>query len=238
MSSTAPRSFTYAGDVIVPVRSRGGERLRDRARGEPRQVSAARIWLARSSNPLGGRGIGGTAVGRIVLESAIVRRIVRRRDHDAVGESRGAAAVVREDGVRERGRGRVAEVVRRPSPRRRWPPSTSSALAKAGSESACVSLARKSGPSAPLRRTIFADRLGDGQDVTFVERAIERRCRDDRRFRKLTRCAGTPGSGFGVVGGDQAGNVHQHGGCWGLASKRIEGHDTKVRALPPFTQSC
>ena len=50
-------------------------------------------------NPAGDRGIGGAAVGRVVLESTIVRRIVRRRDHDAVGESALAATVVAQDRV-------------------------------------------------------------------------------------------------------------------------------------------
>ena len=62
-------------------------------------------------NPPGGAGVGRTAIGRIVLEATIVRRIVRRRDHDAVGEPCGAAAVVSQNRVRERGSRRVAERV-------------------------------------------------------------------------------------------------------------------------------
>ena len=41
--------------------------------------------------------IGGAAVGRVVLEAAVLRRIVRRRDHDAICEARPPAAVVDEN---------------------------------------------------------------------------------------------------------------------------------------------
>ena len=36
----------------------------------------------------GGVGVGGAAVRRVVLEAAVARRVVRRRDHDAVGQPR------------------------------------------------------------------------------------------------------------------------------------------------------
>src|ERR1035437_2392735 len=84
-----------------------------------------------------------------------------------------------------------------------------------------------------IGRTVLADRLRDRQDVAFVERAIER---------GAAMPGGTEAHGRigreAVVGGDQTGDVHQHGGRRALAGKRIEGHHTKVRALPPFAQSC
>ena len=58
----------------------------------------------------GGIGVGGSAVGRVVLEAAVPGRVVARRDHDAVGQPAGAAAVRLEDGVRD-GRGRGVAVV-------------------------------------------------------------------------------------------------------------------------------
>ena len=49
---------------------------------------------------------------RVVLEAAIARRIMRRRDHNAVGKTRFPAFVVREDRVRDRGRRSILVVLR------------------------------------------------------------------------------------------------------------------------------
>lgn len=59
-------------------------------------------------DPAGRLGPGRAAVRRVVLESAVARRVVRRSDHYAVGEPRGTAPVVGEDGVRHRRGGGVA----------------------------------------------------------------------------------------------------------------------------------
>ena len=48
-------------------------------------------------NPLRDVGVGRAAVRRVVLEAAVLRRVVRRSDHDAVGQVRCAAAVVHQD---------------------------------------------------------------------------------------------------------------------------------------------
>ena len=60
-------------------------------------------------DPLGGAGVGGAAAGWVVLEAAVLGRVVRGRDDDAVGERLNAVLVVREDGMRECGRGGVTE---------------------------------------------------------------------------------------------------------------------------------
>ena len=54
------------------------------------------------------RGVGRAAAGRVVLEAAVGRRIVRGRDHDAVGAAAWVLAVPGQDGVRDAGRRRVA----------------------------------------------------------------------------------------------------------------------------------
>ena len=56
-------------------------------------------------DPAGDVGIGGAAVGRIVFEPAVVRRVVRGSDDDAVGQAVGAAAIVDEDGMGDDGSG-------------------------------------------------------------------------------------------------------------------------------------
>src|SRR5262249_57342041 len=60
--------------------------------------------------PGGHVGVGGAAVGRVVLEAAVRGRVVRGRDDDAVGEMLRAAAVVGEDGVRYHRRRRDAVI--------------------------------------------------------------------------------------------------------------------------------
>ena len=96
-------------------------------------------------DPFGGGGVGGAAVGWVVLEAAVLGWIVRRGDNDAVGHVALASVIVGEDGVGERGGGGVGEVgVDMVS--MLLAASTSRAVAKAGSERAWVSWARKRGP--------------------------------------------------------------------------------------------
>ena len=65
-------------------------------------------------DPLGGGGVGGAAVGWVVLEAAVLGWVVGGRDDDAVGLRLAVVGgVVGEDGVGERGGGGVAEAGRR-----------------------------------------------------------------------------------------------------------------------------
>ena len=86
---------------------------------------------------------------------------------------------------------------------------TSTIVCTAGSESACVSRPRKSGPSIPCASPLAADGLGDRGDVGLGEGAVERRAAVARR------AEGDALLGIGrvgplvVVGGKQALDVHQ-----------------------------
>ncbi len=79
-------------------------------------VAGGEEFVGPGGDPAGGVGVGRAAVGRVVLEAAVLGRVVRRRDDDAVGEGGGAAgagravAVVAQDRVRDRGRRGVAVV--------------------------------------------------------------------------------------------------------------------------------
>ncbi len=110
--------------------------------GGGRGVARALVWHPRDlvdagrqelvGAALDGRGdvgVGRSAVGRVVFEAPVGRRVVRRRDDDAVGQLGRvrAPAIPRQDGVRD-GRGRRQLVVRgdahrqrrfAPAPRRR-----------------------------------------------------------------------------------------------------------------------
>jgi hypothetical protein len=59
-------------------------------------------------DPAGDVGVGRSAVRRVVLEAAVLGWVMRWRDDDPVGQAVRAAAVVGEDGVRERRRWRKA----------------------------------------------------------------------------------------------------------------------------------
>ena len=139
-------------EIIVLVRGRRAQRAcASGMRFTPSRPPSSSA-LARCLDPAGDVGVGRAAVRRVVLEAAVFGRIVRRRDDDAVGEPAGAAAVVDEDRVRDRRRRRVFAVRARSCISTPFAASTSSALAKAGSDSACVSMPRNSGPSMPCAR--------------------------------------------------------------------------------------
>ncbi len=93
-------------DVVVRVR---GGRPPRRAIGCSLDAGRAgrEQFIGAVLDPFGDVRICGTAVGRVVLEAAVVGRIVRGRDDDAVGQAGAAAAVVSENRMRDGGRWRV-----------------------------------------------------------------------------------------------------------------------------------
>ncbi len=84
-------------------------------RGDERQALHAGVFFIKQDiravlYPFCGVCVGGAAVGRVVLEAAVLRRIVRRRHDNAVGEMILTTAVVGENGMRNN-RGRREAVV-------------------------------------------------------------------------------------------------------------------------------
>ena len=116
--------------------------------------------------------IRGAAGRRVVLDAAILGRVVRRRDDDAIGQTGAATAVVHEDGMRDDGRGRpfalarVAHlhVVRREDLER-------GALRRLGE---CVRVrAEEQRPGRALRLAVLAHRLRHREDVRLIEAEAE-----------------------------------------------------------------
>ena len=109
MSMTLPQVVDVGQDEVVLVR---GRRLQRRVERHALHagVAAAQQLVGPVLDPPGDVGVGRAAVGRVVLEAAVLGRIVRRRDDDAVGEAGRAAAVVDEDGARDDRRRRDAVV--------------------------------------------------------------------------------------------------------------------------------
>ena len=182
-------------DEVLGARRRGRERrcVRDALHAG---VAGAQQLVGAILDPPRDVGVGRAAVGRVVLEAAVLRRIVRRRDDDAVGEVPAAAAVVDEDRARDRPASGV-------KPSSRWitvstplAASTSSAVRCAGSGQRMRVLAHEQRPVDALFAPVVADRLRDRQDVRLGERAA--RASEPRwpLVPKLTCCAGSSASGL------------------------------------------
>ena len=128
----------------------------------------------------GGVGVGGAAVGRVVLEAAVARRVVRRGDDDAVGQVAVAAAVERQDRVADRRRRGVAvgridhrhNVVGGQHLQRRHPGRLGQRVGVAADEQR---------PGGALRGPVLDDGLRGRQDVRLVERGVQARPAVPRR---------------------------------------------------------
>ncbi len=122
----------------------------------------------------GGVGVGGPAMRRIIFVAAILRRIVRRRDHDAVGMTAAPSLVVGEDRVRDDRRRRVAAVL---------VDHDVDAVGGKHLDRACQRrFGQRMGVDADEQRpgqagvaAIVADRLRGREDMVLVERGFERR---------------------------------------------------------------
>ena len=93
-------------EVVVAMNRGGAKRLRRRE--APHTAQLAREELVRPVlDPPGDHRIRWPSVRGVVLEPAVARWIMRRRDDDAVGQTAGAPAVVDEDRMRNGRRRRV-----------------------------------------------------------------------------------------------------------------------------------
>ena len=170
-------------------------------------------------------GVGRAAVGRVVLEPAVVWWVVRRRHDDPVGQVAPAVLgpVGDEDGVRD-GRGRSESIGR-----------VDAGIDPACHEHAegrgrrrfgqCVSVAAdEQRPAIAALHSIAAYRLGRRQDVGLVERVAERRAAMPRRPERhpLGR-VGRVGSAV-VIGRQQGVDIDEDRRVGGLTSPFAEDH--------------
>ena len=132
------------------------------------RVACAQQRIRPVFDPMCNVGVGRPPIRRIVFKAAILRRIVRRRNDNAIGEAIATAPVVHEDRARDRGCGRVSVV-----------PLDDRVHAVGGKDFERCALGRcgdRMGVLAhiewsarPLRAAIVADGLGDRQDVSLGE---------------------------------------------------------------------
>ena len=163
------------------------------------------------------------AVGRIVFEAAVMGRIVRGRDHDAVGEPCCAPPVVSENRVRN-SRGRSVFIAVRDHD---FHAVGRQHLQRAGQSRHGERMrvhAEKQRAVDVLLRPVQANGLADGQDMPFVEGLVEggsampRGAEGNPLFRhRRVRC-------LGVIGRHQSGYIHQHRGFGRLSGKGADFH--------------
>ena len=152
---------------VVAMRGGGGERLRQ---GNPlhRRERGSQQFIGPILDPCRGSGICRTPVGGIVFEAAIMRRIVRRGDDDAVTKSARPAPIVGEDGMGDHRCGRVFVLDRHHG----GDAMGSENLQRAGQGRFRQGMrvhAQEERTIGALTRAELADRLSDGEDVSLIE---------------------------------------------------------------------
>ncbi|MNU89917.1 hypothetical protein D3C71_797690 [compost metagenome] len=132
----------------------------------------AQQFVGLGFDPLGDVGIGRATIGRVVFVATALRRVVRRRDHDAVRQARRAAAVVAENRVGNR-RGRRVLVAfgnhhRHAVGRQHF---QGTGASRSGQRMGIDADEQRAIDALGL--AIQADRLADRQNVPFVETQVE-----------------------------------------------------------------
>jgi hypothetical protein len=90
------QSFDVRRDKISLARGGGLQRC---AAGNPfdRAIAAAQQIVSALLHPIRNIRVGRSALGRIILKPAVGRRVMRRRDHDTVGQTFFFALVVNQE---------------------------------------------------------------------------------------------------------------------------------------------
>ena len=173
MSTMVARSSHVGGDVVVALHAGGaggplGRDPPDAVQAGPQQPVGLVL------DPAGDVGVGRAAVGRVVLEAAVLGRVVGRGDHDAVGQVVAPVPVPGEDGQRQRrGRGRPVAGVDPHLDPVGGQHLQGGALGRLGQGVGVA--AQEQRPVDPLGLPVAADGLGGGQDVGLVEGRLEGR---------------------------------------------------------------
>ena len=150
------REVVHVGRHVVVrrgLRRRGGDLA-------PEQLVGLRL------HALGDVRARGPAARRVVLVAAVLGRVVRGRQHDAIGPGVG------QDRVAERGGRRVAAVGVHPHVDPVRAEDRQRAVERGLGERVRVA-SHEQRPGYPLGSPVSRDRLADGQDVGFGERALE-----------------------------------------------------------------
>ena len=162
----------------------------------------AQVVVGLCCNPVGGIGIRRTACWRVVLESTIARRVVRRGDNNAIG------AWVGQDGVGNSWRWGVAAAVIHPN--LQFIGKEDLEGGDHGGFGQGVSItADEDGARGALLGAVVHDGLGDGQDVGLIEGGVQGGAAVPRgaEGNLLVRVIGVGGAG--VIRGDQLRDIDE-----------------------------
>lgn len=152
--------------------------------------------IRRCLNHLGDVGIGRAAMGGIVLEAPVLGRVVRWRDHHAIGQIRAAVTVIGQDGMRDDGGWRIT-ILRINT---HFQPGCGKHFQRgfqrrAGEGMRIDADEQRTGDARVL--PVIDNRLADGQDMLFIEAGAQRGT-PMSRCAKGTRCVAMVGSGLRV----------------------------------------
>ena len=197
------------GDVVMAVGGVGAQRL---GVGHALHVPEAgfQMHIGGFFNPAGNVAVGRTAVSGVVFVAAVFGRVVRRGHQNAIGQPRGTALVVDQDGVGYGGRGGVFIAFGQHHMH-----AVGGQYLQRGSTCGlgqCVGIdTQKHRTGNVVQRAVLANSLGNGQHVLFVKAAVEGTApvaRGTKRHALGTlRRVGLQA----VVSGAQAWQIDQHG---------------------------
>ncbi len=160
-------------EVVLPERV--GVDVGEARAGDARQAPGDQLVRA-VGDPAGRVGVGRSAVGRVVLEPAVARRVVRWGHHDAVGAARvieRPAAVVGEDRVAER-RSRHPRVAGVDAHVHTVRDEHLDGAALRRQRQPVRVAAEEQGPADALGLAVVDDRLRGGEDVVLIEARAQR----------------------------------------------------------------
>ena len=162
---------------------------------------------------------------RIVFETTVSRRVVRRRDDDAVSQSLTAVlAVPAQDGMGDR-RGRCGGTVVGDADLHIIGRQDFKRTAKGRFRQGMRISAHEQRAGDTVLFAVITDGLGDGVDVAFVEGLLQRRTTMPGRSKRHTLCGLMRVRRFRIVGTDERGDILQSLGRRQFAGMGMYCHD-------------
>ena len=174
---------------------------------------------------------------RIVFETTVSRRVVRRRDDDAVSQSLTAVlAVPAQDGMGDR-RGRCGGTVVGDANLHIIGRQDFKRTAKGRFRQGMRISAHEQRTGDAVLFAVITDGLGDGVDVAFVEGLLQRRTTMPGRSKRHTLCGLMRIRRFRIVGTDERGDILQSLGRRQFAGMGMYCHDVSSCPFLSFTLS-
>ena len=232
----ARQVFHIAGGKIIALHQRrpSGTAVRQ---AMDVTIEVIKIDIGLLFDPGGHRCFGRAAMRRIVFETTVSRRVVRRRDDDAVSQSLTAVlAVPAQDGMGDR-RGRCGGTVVGDANLHIIGRQDFKRTAKGRFRQGMRISAHEQRTGDAVLFAVITDGLGDGVDVAFVEGLLQRRTTMPGRSKRHTLCGLMRIRRFRIVGTDERGDILQSLGRRQFAGMGMYCHDVSSCPFLSFTLS-